>query len=289
MPGRPAKPRRPKPKAWGSWHPVASTFHLATKDIRWASDEERPLIAAAQLTRARTDPPPSPFKATKGRGLVLPGSHKPDTFTSVLLDRRTWRGFGRKPLTRTQLGRLLDLTFGVRMQGVGPAGERLLFTTSPSGGARHSIEAYVMALRVQGVPPGLYHFSPRTSRLHIVRPGATPDQLMGYLSDQWWYRDAAAVVFMTAVLPRVRWRYPGPRAYRSVLLEAGHICQTFCLVATWLKLAPFCTQALADSVIERDLGVDGVDEVVLYAAGVGTRPPDGRWVQWPGNVPDVPR
>jgi SagB-type dehydrogenase family enzyme len=186
------------------------------------------------------------------------------------------------------LGQLLDLTFGVRMEGTGPAGEHLLFKTSPSGGARHSIEAYVMALNVKGVPPGLYHFSPRTSRLHLVRRGATSEQLVAYLSGQWWYRDAAALVLMSAVLPRVRWRYPGPRAYRSVLLEAGHVCQTFCLVATWLKLAPFCTQALADSRVERDLGIDGIDEIILYAAGVGTRPADGRWVQWPGNRPAVP-
>jgi SagB-type dehydrogenase family enzyme len=175
------------------------------------------------------------------------------------------------------------------MQGVGKSGDQVLFKTSPSAGACHSIEAYVLALHVKGVPPGLYHFSPRTTRLHLVQRGATREQLVGYLSGQWWYQDAAALVLMTAVLPRVRRRYQGPRAYRSVLLEAGHVCQTFCLVATWLKLAPFCTQALADSRIERDLGVDGVDEVVLYAAGVGTRPADGRWVQWPGNVPDVPQ
>ena len=97
----------------------------------------------------------------------------------------------------------------------------------------------MLAVRVRGVAPGLYHFSPRTGRLHLVRRGATREQLVAYLSDQWWYQDAAALVLMTAVLPRVRWRYPGPRVYRSVLLDAGHICQTFCLVATWLKLAPF--------------------------------------------------
>ena len=30
--------------------------------------------------------------------------------------------------------------------------------------------------------------------------------------------------------------------------------------------------ALADSVVERDAGLDGISEVALYAAGVGTRP-----------------
>jgi hypothetical protein len=55
-----------------------------------------------------------------------------------------------------------------------------------------------------------------------------------------------------------------------------------------LKLAPFCTQALADSRIERDLGVDGVEEVVVYAAGVGSRPRNGRWIQWPAHRPGRP-
>ncbi len=59
------------------------------------------------------------------------------------------------------------------------------------------------------------------------------------------------------------------RSYRTVLLDAGHLCQTFCLTATWLGLAPFCTMALADSLIERDIDVDGITESVLYAAGVG--------------------
>jgi hypothetical protein len=45
--------------------------------------------------------------------------------------------------------------------------------------------------------------------------------------------------------------------------------------------------ALEDSEIERALKIDGVSEVLLYAAGVGSRPPDGRWVQWPGNTPDI--
>jgi hypothetical protein len=45
---------------------------------------------------------------------------------------------------------------------------------------------------------------------------------------------------------------------------------------------------LADSEIERDLGIDGIDEVLVYAAGVGTRPRDGKWVQWPVHRPNHP-
>jgi hypothetical protein len=36
-----------------------------------------------------------------------------------------------------------------------------------------------------------------------------------------------------------------------------------------MGLAPFCTAALKDSMIEKDLGIDGISESVLYVAGVG--------------------
>jgi SagB-type dehydrogenase family enzyme len=79
------------------------------------------------------------------------------------------------------------------------------------------------------------------------------------------------VVFLTAVFPRTQWKYKYARAYRAVLVEAGHLCQTFCLTATWLGLAPFCTMAFADTRIEEVLGVDGISESVIYAMGAGTR------------------
>jgi SagB-type dehydrogenase family enzyme len=93
-----------------------------------------------------------------------------------------------------------------------------------------------------------------------------------YLPTQFWFEGAAALVFFSALYARYLWKYSSPRAYRGTLIEAGHQCQTFCLVATWLGLAPFCTMALADSEIELDLGLDGISESVLYAAGVGMRP-----------------
>jgi len=54
-----------------------------------------------------------------------------------------------------------------------------------------------------------------------------------------------------------------------VSLETGHLAQTFCLVATWLGLAPFTTAALVDTEIERTLGIDGVNETIMYVGGVG--------------------
>ena len=271
---------------WGAWSPVARFFHFATKDVPWASGEALQTLEAALDARALHDPPPSPIKQVSSRATVpLPRAHHDGEFRSVLLDRRTWRAFSPAPVSLTTLAELLDLAFGVQAWVGTLGGERLPLKTSPSGGGRHPIEAYVIAANVSELTTGLYHYAPDRHCLELLRRGASSRLIETYLSGQWWYRSAAAVVLMTAVLPRVWWRYGTPRAYRSVLLDAGHVCQTFCLVATSLGLAPFCTMALADSRIERDLGIDGVHEVVLYAAGVGVRP-EGGYVQWPARPPE---
>jgi SagB-type dehydrogenase family enzyme len=202
-------------------------------------------------------------------------------FAEVLLARRTWREFSNRALEVSELSTLLWLTCGIQhwVKLPYPIG-RVALKTSPSGGARHPLEAYVAALRVRGLAPGLYHYSPDRHRLELLRKGCTARQCSSYLAGQWWYDAAGAIMFMTAVFERNQWKYPDAAAYRTVILDAGHLCQTFCLTATWLGLAPFCTMAMKDSNVERDLGVDGITESVLYAAGVGTKPQKD-WAPWP--------
>jgi SagB-type dehydrogenase family enzyme len=110
--------------------------------------------------------------------------------------------------------------------------------------------------------------------LECLRSVPAKRKAVSYAAGQKFLKDAAAVFLMTAVFPRTMWKYRFPRAYCVVLLDAGHLCQTFCLVATWLGLAPFCTAALKDSEIEKDLSLDGIRETALYLAAVGA--PVGR-------------
>jgi SagB-type dehydrogenase family enzyme len=128
---------------------------------------------------------------------------------------------------------------------------------------------YVAALDVDGLAPGLYHYNHRDHVLERLRRGPMRDEVLRHTVGQKHVGKACAVCYMTAVLPRTMYKYRAPRAYRVVSLETGHLAQTFCLVATWLGLAPFITAALADTAIERALGIDGVNETILYVAGVG--------------------
>jgi SagB-type dehydrogenase family enzyme len=131
---------------------------------------------------------------------------------------------------------------------------------------------YLLALRVEGLRSGLYHYHPAQHHLTRISTNATRDRAWLYCARQDYVKNAAALFVMTAVFLRTMWKYHLARAYRAVLLDAGHLCQTFCLVATWLGLAPFCTAALKDTLIEEDLGIDGILESVLYVAGIGCPP-----------------
>ena len=126
-----------------------------------------------------------------------------------------------------------------------------------------------MALRVDGLERGMYHYQARDHRLAKLPAKVSPRMASAYCAGQPYFAGAAALFIMTAVFARTMWKYGRARAYRVVLLETGHLCQTFCLTATRLGLAPFSTAALKDSLIEKDLGIDGISESVLYVAGVG--------------------
>jgi len=222
---------------------------------------------------AQSKPMPRPVKRYRNAAQVLlPAPHVDGEFAQMLRSRRTWRKFSTRPVARETLGTLLGLTWGVQQWvGIPELGE-VAIKTSPSGGALHPIEAYILARNVNDLQPGLYHYNGADHRLELLRHGASSKQITRWLGHQWWYSGAAFVVFMTAVFGRTQWKYDYARAYRAVLLWAWHLCQTFCLTATWLGLAPFCTVAFADSPIEKALGIDGISESVLYVAGAGVPP-----------------
>lgn len=281
--GKRSDPKEKLHTAWEGWYPAAGFFHFSTRDSPYDSDLDR--IAAAVRSLVRQEPMPRLAKTyPRVRKVALPKPETQNEISKVFLGRRTWRQFSREGISLGDLGTLLGLTFGVRewisIKGVG----KFPLKTSPSAGAMHPIEAYVVAQRVENLSPGIYHYDSSKHELGLLRRGASQGELTRLLAGQSWFARAAAVVFLSAVFPRTQWKYRFPRAYRTVLIEAGHFCQTFCIMATSLGLAPFCTMALAESRIEKAVGLDGVNEGVIYASGVGQRPPGMNWEA--GAVPE---
>jgi SagB-type dehydrogenase family enzyme len=255
-------------KEWSDWLPEGS-FHFSTKDVPYVDRSEWSLDRLKSIMPKT--PQPKFVKTVKGVAKVwLPARPSSDSeFIRVLMARKTHRRFSDKELKLETVSQLLSLVWGVNGYLYSPRFGKLLHKTSPSAGARHPGEVYLMALRVKGLRAGLYHYQPAHHRLEMISTNAKREKAWLYCTRQHFVRDAAALFLMTAVFRRTMWKYQHARAYRVVLLDAGHLCQTFCLVATWLGLAPFCTAALKDTLIEEDLGIDGIRESVLYVAGVG--------------------
>jgi SagB-type dehydrogenase family enzyme len=255
-------------KEWSAWLPEGS-FHFSTKDAAYV-DRSNWSLDRLKSIMPKT-PQPKIFKTVKGtKKTLLPRRAVPDSeFSRVLMMRKTHRRFSKQEVTLEAVSQLLSLVWGVNGYLYSPRFGKLLHKTSPSAGARHPGEVYLMALRVTGLCPGLYHYHPAHHYLETIRANATREKAWLYCARQNFAKNAGALFLMTAVFPRTMWKYHLARAYRVVLLDAGHLCQTFCLVATWLGLAPFCTAALKDTLIEEDLGIDGIRESVLYIAGVG--------------------
>jgi SagB-type dehydrogenase family enzyme len=256
------------------WNPQAGFFHTTTKDVPFAS----PAVAARRArANGRLSRPPAAIKRySTHRTIDLQPPSADDDFARVLQARRTWRRYSAAPVTLEELSTILGLSAGVQ-HWIEGAGIPIPLKTSPSGGARHATEVYVVARDVTGLKAGIYHYAPARHGLTRIGDAVSKDRMRAYVPGSEYFANASAMIFFTSVFARILWRYPYARAYRAALIESGHVCQTFLLAATRLGLAPFSVMALADSVIERDLGIDGISESVLYAAGVG-RPPRG--VAW---------
>jgi SagB-type dehydrogenase family enzyme len=267
---RPRDPRAIAMDALRSWNPQAGFFHATTKDVAFVS----PRVAARRArTRPGAPPPPPAIKRyARHETIDLRRPNRDDDFARLLHARRTWRRYSSQPVTVDELATILALSAGIQQWVEGET--TIPLKTSPSGGARHATECYVVARDVKGLRQGIYHYAPARHGLTRIGGAVSIARMRSYVPGSEYFANASAMVFFTSVFTRILWRYPFARAYRAALIESGHVCQTFLLAATRLGLAPFSVMALADSIIERDLGIDGISESVLYAAGVG-RPPRG--------------
>ena len=141
-------------------------------------------------------------------------------------------------------------------------------TLTPSVGARNPFEAYVYCRRVEGVREGIYHYS---ALQHSLEPSRAewlpkPSQL---LPEQTWVDDAAAIVFLVANFDRTMWKYGEPFAYKTILIEAGHIAQNVAVTCAKFGLTANPTMGIDDDRVESVLGLKQPLQSAVYALSIG--------------------
>lgn len=267
--GTPAAQRQEALRVWQPWGPAGTYFHFATRADRFATTDKELRAIIKRVTRT---PAPPIYKELAGPRVPFPRPSArlaPAPLGRALLRRRTCREFVPKPIRRRHVEAVTSLTFGrLGLIDGGPYGT-LLHRASPSGGARHPIECYVMVLDVTGLDRGLYHYSVEENALVRLREDVSRAQVADFTCGQDWFAGAAAIFLLTAVWSRTMWKYRTPRAYRVVLIDAAHACQNLLLTATSHGLGAFSVAAIDEEAIDGYLGVDGVTEGSLYVAGIG--------------------
>lgn len=205
--------------------------------------------------------------------LALPDELPPAgrSLDDTLLGRVTARRFGGGPIELAQLAKILRFAYGVTRDNAGTEFPRP-FRTVPSGGALFPLELYVVVRAVEGLAPGLYHYDPEDHTLDALRTGEDGGRASGELASHLVQgdlaREAAAAVVVSAVFFRSTFKY-GDRGYRFVLLEAGHVGQNVLLTAGGLGLAATPVGGFMDRDVDRWLGLDGIDESVVYLLLIG--------------------
>jgi SagB-type dehydrogenase family enzyme len=250
------------------WGPTAGAYHFSVRDSLYATEEQARHFLSEQVA---VETSPQLFRRhLDGDAIELATIKRDQGIWHTLENRRSNREFSGDPIELDRLGALLFAGFGVTGFIEDSILGKMPLTMSPSGGARNPFEGYVVVRAVDRLTPGVYHYSGFDHSVRLIGPGPIPP-LGKLLADQEWADNASAIILLVANLARTMWKYHSPGGYRVVMIEAGHIGQNIQLAGTEQSLLTAPTCALRESVIEELLGIDAIDEAVVYAIAVGAR------------------
>lgn len=245
---------------------AAGLYHFAALDNEFGTAEDS---VSRQKEKNLSDPSPALYWKNSGNAHRLPACQMKQTgsLLEIMERRRTTRKVLTTPLTLEALSECLFAGLGIT--GFVQTETALLpLKMTPSGGARNPFEAFVWVKNVQGLDPGLYHYSASEHSAQFIDklPQASAQN---FVQKQDWADDMPAIIFLVAVLERVTWKYNDPNAYRVVMIEAGHIAQNMMLACSNNSLTACPTAALNHTQISNVLGLSSITQTPIYAILIG--------------------
>ncbi len=256
------------------WRPLSALSHVFSRwgDMRVDTGMQFPSFE--ELVESHGTPPgPCIERCPQNQALRLP-LPRSRPIDDTLLRRYTGRNYDRAAVLPLETAaRLLQRAFGSQAVREMAPGADVLKKISPSAGGLHPVEAYLLAQRIEGVPPGLYHYHPVQHTLEpltAMDTTQTAELAMRAVADQKWFVDAPMLIVLAARVERNFWKYRNhAKAYRALLLDAGHLSQTFYTLATDAGMPAFVTAAINEADIERAFGLDPLRDAVIAVCGCG--------------------
>lgn len=210
--------------------------------------------------------PASPYKSyPQAERIKLNIREIPSTenFFNILAKRRSNRKYKKYPITFDEISLLC-----FSAQGITAKAGYYLLRTAPSAGALYPIETYLAINFSEDITPGIYHLEVRTFSLEKLMEGNFGRILRELALGQAFFETASCVFIWSAILRRTLSKY-GERGLRYIFMDVAHICQNVLLAAEVLGLKACPVGAFLDEEFNEFLGIDGVDETVIYMATVG--------------------
>ncbi len=263
----------------GWWHPLNALAHAGS---RWsgtdseAARREARFEAVSDLVAAQGAPPPHYHtRADAQTRCALPAPVR-TVLDDLLARRATCRNFDpAAALPLATLSALLKRVFGAQGEETLAPGAVAVKKMSPSGGALHPLEAYLLVQRVEGLESGLYHYhvgAHALDRLRLLDAPAARALALVAVAGQDYFAAAPVLLVLSARFPRSHWKYRNhPKIYRAIVLEAGHLSQNLYLAATEHGLGAFITAAINEVELEQAFGLTPFAEGPLAVCGIGAR------------------
>lgn len=177
----------------------------------------------------------------------------------VLRGRRSLRRLGTDLPSRRRLSRLLYFAHGVHdTLGRGP---------TPSSGGLQSLELYLANFSTGWLPAGVYHYDRARHHLSQVAAAAERTHWQGMVPSLPLVEGGALLWIVVGDAARIEQKY-GPRGYRFLLLEAGHLMQNLCLASASMGLATVPLGGFFEAEIARALTLPASD-LVAYLGVAG--------------------
>lgn len=185
--------------------------------------------------------------------------------SDVIKKRKSIRSFSGQEISQNQIFHLLLNSCGLIEEKKDINNSRRSY---PSAGARYPLEVYPIILNCKGLKKGLYHYNVKENSLELLLEENLNKWLIEITGGEKWIGNAAVVFIITGVLDRTRIKY-GDRGYRYALIEAGHIGQNMCLLATELGLGSCPLGGFIDYKVNTLLDINLQKEVTLYLVAIG--------------------
>lgn len=261
------------------WWPPAAVAHAQGRwtgnDVERRRAEGRVLPGNEMLQRYGAPPGHAPQFGALAESIVLPAPGQ-GPLDAPLSSRRSCRNFDTDAaLPIADLATLLWQAFGALGTLTMAPGVEVVKKHAPAGGGLHCIEAFLLAQRVETLPPGLYHYRCHEHALSPLRHlDAAEAKALAHraVSGQHWFRDAPLMVLLVARFDRLFWKYRAhAKAWRVAQLDAGHLSQSWQLACAGRGLGGFVTAALNERDIEQAFALRPGRDGVVCAIGAGAR------------------